>query len=116
MRRNGYCDNIDPGACPVPSSASSAATTPAGCPASRRCPKRRWETYQPPQVTAADSATRVALHDKPLRPDRNLGGYVSPPPTMLTTMKSITALTKTAGSRACRTRPRSARSGSGWPG
>ncbi|PWI20521.1 hypothetical protein DI272_17670 [Streptomyces sp. Act143] len=52
------------------------------------------ETYQPPQVTGADTATREALHDKALRPDRNLGGYVSPPPTMLTTMDSITALTK----------------------
>ncbi|MFJ3800256.1 FtsX-like permease family protein [Streptomyces sp. NPDC090088] len=52
------------------------------------------ETYQAPQVTGADPATRAKLNGRPLRPDRNLGGYVSPPPTMLTTMDSITALTK----------------------
>ncbi|MET8408476.1 FtsX-like permease family protein [Streptomyces sp. NPDC005195] len=52
------------------------------------------ETYQPPQVTGEDKATRTALGDKPLRPDRNLGGYLTPPPTMLTTMDSITALTR----------------------
>ncbi|MET9123364.1 ABC transporter permease [Streptomyces sp. NPDC004528] len=52
------------------------------------------ETYQPPQVTGADAATRTALGNQPLKPDRNLGGYLSPPPTMLTTMDSITALTK----------------------
>ncbi|MFJ3762745.1 FtsX-like permease family protein [Streptomyces sp. NPDC090080] len=52
------------------------------------------ETYQTPQVTGADDATRAKLHGKPLRPDRNLGGYVSPPPTMLTTLDSVTALTK----------------------
>ncbi|MFI6565211.1 FtsX-like permease family protein [Streptomyces sp. NPDC050534] len=52
------------------------------------------ETYQPPQVTGADEATRTTLHGKPLQPDRNLGGYLTPPPTMLTTMDSVTALIK----------------------
>lgn len=51
------------------------------------------ETYQPPQVTGADAAGRAALNGRPLRPDRNLGGYLSPPPTMLTTIDSIPALT-----------------------
>ncbi|MEU1532046.1 ABC transporter permease [Streptomyces fagopyri] len=52
------------------------------------------ETYQSPQVTGADQATRAALNGQSLRPDRNLGGYLTPPPTMLTTMDSITALTR----------------------
>ncbi|MFF4837027.1 FtsX-like permease family protein [Streptomyces sp. NPDC001315] len=52
------------------------------------------ETYRTPQVTGADSGTRAALGGAPLQPDRNLGGYLSRPPTMLTTLDSITALTK----------------------
>ncbi|WP_280879087.1 FtsX-like permease family protein [Streptomyces pseudovenezuelae] len=52
------------------------------------------ETYQAPEVTGADSATRELLDDKPLQPDRNLGGYLSAAPTMLTTLDSITTLTK----------------------
>jgi ABC-type lipoprotein release transport system permease subunit len=51
------------------------------------------ETYQSPQVTGADTASRTALHNQPLRPDRNLGGYLSPPPTLLTTIDSISAFT-----------------------
>jgi putative ABC transport system permease protein len=51
------------------------------------------ETYQSPQVTGADAATRAALHDRPLLPDRNLGGYISQPPTMLTTLSSAAAMT-----------------------
>jgi hypothetical protein len=47
--------------------------------------------YQPPQVTGAAASTRAALHDKPLKPDRNLGGYLSPPPTILTTLDSVSA-------------------------
>ncbi|MFJ4889957.1 FtsX-like permease family protein [Streptomyces sp. NPDC088788] len=52
------------------------------------------ETYQSPQVTGEDRTTRTTLNGRPLRPDRNLGGYLTPPPTMLTTMDSITALTR----------------------
>ncbi|MCW2917717.1 MAG: hypothetical protein JWN52_5785 [Actinomycetia bacterium] len=51
------------------------------------------ETYQSPQVTGADARTRAALHDRPLLPDRNLGGYISQPPTMLTTLSSVAAMT-----------------------
>ncbi|GAB7110716.1 hypothetical protein JCM4814A_90330 [Streptomyces phaeofaciens JCM 4814] len=46
------------------------------------------ETYRSPQVTGADQTSRDALGDRPLRPDRNLGGYLSPPPTLLTTLDS----------------------------
>ncbi|HEY3480952.1 MAG TPA: ABC transporter permease, partial [Streptomyces sp.] len=50
------------------------------------------ETYRPPSVVGA--ATRKALHDAPLHPDRNLGGYLSAPPTLLTTLDSLKVLTK----------------------
>ncbi|SFF17128.1 FtsX-like permease family protein [Actinacidiphila alni] len=51
------------------------------------------ETYRAPRATGADAATRIALHDGPLLPDRNLGGYLSPPPTLLTTLDAASALT-----------------------
>ena len=51
------------------------------------------ETYESPQVTGADAATRAALGGRPLQPDRNLGGYLSQPPTMLTTLSSAAAMT-----------------------
>ena len=52
------------------------------------------ETYRPPSVVGADAATRKALHDAPLRPDRNLGAYLSAPPTLLTGLDSLTAVIK----------------------
>ncbi|MFJ4989536.1 FtsX-like permease family protein [Streptomyces sp. NPDC088732] len=52
------------------------------------------ETYRSPEVTGADKEARTALHDRPLAPDRNLGGYLTAPPTMLTTLDSIPTLTK----------------------
>ncbi|NNN31419.1 ABC transporter permease [Streptomyces sp. S3(2020)] len=51
------------------------------------------ETYRSPQVTGADAASRAALGNQPLRPDRNLGGYLSPPPTLLTTLDSLSVIT-----------------------
>ncbi|MGW2047347.1 FtsX-like permease family protein [Streptomyces sp. NPDC001858] len=51
------------------------------------------ETYRSPQVTGADQTSRSALGNRPLRPDRNLGGYLSPPPTLLTTLDSLSVLT-----------------------
>ncbi|MFJ8113754.1 FtsX-like permease family protein [Streptomyces sp. NPDC096132] len=51
------------------------------------------ETYRSPQVTGADKASREALGNQPLRPDRNLGGYLSPPPTLLTTLDSLDVIT-----------------------
>lgn len=50
------------------------------------------ETYRSPEVTGADAAGRKALGGKPLRPDRNLGGYLTPPPTMLTTLDALPVL------------------------
>ncbi|GAA2796594.1 hypothetical protein GCM10010441_22270 [Kitasatospora paracochleata] len=51
------------------------------------------ETYQSPAVTGADAASRTALGGNPLLPDRNLGGYTSQPPTLLTTLSSLSAFT-----------------------
>ncbi|MER5640567.1 FtsX-like permease family protein [Kitasatospora sp. NPDC002227] len=51
------------------------------------------ETYQSPAVTGADAASRTALGGSPLLPDRNLGGYISQPPTLLTTLSSLSAFT-----------------------
>lgn len=47
------------------------------------------ETYRSPEVVAADDATRELLGDEPLRPDRNLGGYLRQPPALLTNLESI---------------------------
>ncbi|MFJ8535502.1 FtsX-like permease family protein [Streptomyces sp. NPDC093591] len=51
------------------------------------------EIYRSPQLTGADAASRVALGNQPLRPDRNLGGCLSPPPTLLTTLDSLSVIT-----------------------
>lgn len=51
------------------------------------------ESYVPPEVTGADAATVAALHGQPLRPDRNIGGYLAQPPAMLTTLSCVRALT-----------------------
>jgi len=47
------------------------------------------ETFREPRATGADPASRAALHDQPLRPDRDLGGYLQQPPAMLTTLNAI---------------------------
>ncbi|MFD6296069.1 FtsX-like permease family protein [Streptomyces sp. NPDC060235] len=90
----GFCENADYGRLPNPFVRLVGRYDTAELTGFSPLSDTPLETYQAPQVTGADSATRAALHGKPLRPDRNLGGYVSPPPTMLTTMDSITALTK----------------------
>ena len=47
------------------------------------------ETYYPPVVTGATSASRKALNNEPLGPSMNLGGYVSQPPLLLTTLTAL---------------------------
>jgi putative ABC transport system permease protein len=47
--------------------------------------------FQAPQLTAGDSAAAAALHGAPLRPDFNLGGYISQPPLLLTTLAALPA-------------------------
>jgi ABC-type lipoprotein release transport system permease subunit len=45
------------------------------------------ETYYPPQAEPVTANSRTALHNEPLRPTGNLGGYIAQPPFMLTTLK-----------------------------
>jgi ABC-type lipoprotein release transport system permease subunit len=47
------------------------------------------ETYYPPVVTGANAKSRIALGGKALGPTMNLGGYVSQPPLLLTTMTAM---------------------------
>lgn len=44
------------------------------------------ETYEAPEATGADDASRRLLGDKPLRPNGNPAGYLSRPPLVLTTL------------------------------
>lgn len=50
-------------------------------------------SYRPPVVVPADGPSRRALADRPLEPDRNLGGYVAQPPALLTTLSAASAFT-----------------------
>ncbi len=51
------------------------------------------ETYYPPVAMPADAKSKKLLHNKPLLPSMNLGGYLSQPPLMLTTLKAAKAFT-----------------------
>ncbi len=51
------------------------------------------ETYYPPRVLPGDQAARSALGDEPLLPTMNIGGYVSQPPLMLTTLRGLRTFT-----------------------
>lgn len=50
------------------------------------------QTYAPPLVIAADDSSRFALKDLPLGPTANIGGYVSQPAALLTTLSGIQGL------------------------
>ena len=50
------------------------------------------ETYYPPELEPGDGHTRALLHDKPLLPSQNLGGYIAQPPLLLTTLRALPAL------------------------
>jgi ABC-type lipoprotein release transport system permease subunit len=47
------------------------------------------ETYYPPLVQPANAVSRNALGGRPLQPTHNLGGYISQPPLLLTTLKGM---------------------------
>ncbi|HET9874423.1 MAG TPA: ABC transporter permease, partial [Mycobacterium sp.] len=49
------------------------------------------EAYSPPIARPADPASRAALHEHPLAPTKQIGGYLSQPPFMLTTLKAARA-------------------------
>lgn len=90
----GQCEELDFGRAPDPIIHVVGRFDTARLPGFSPLTEAPLETYDPPQVTGEDEATRTTLNDKPMRPDRNLGGYLTPPPTMLTTMDSATALIK----------------------
>lgn len=56
------------------------------------------ETYEPPTAQGADAASRTALGGHPLEPSGNPGGYLSPPPLLLTTLASVPKLLEGGGS------------------
>ncbi|MGW0432496.1 FtsX-like permease family protein [Micromonospora sp. NPDC003197] len=56
------------------------------------------ETYEPPTAQGADAPSRTALGDQPLAPSGNPGGYLSPPPLLLTTLASVPKLLEGGGS------------------
>ena len=47
------------------------------------------ETYQPPSLLPANTAADEALKDNVLEPSQNLGGYIQPPPLLLTNMRGL---------------------------
>jgi putative ABC transport system permease protein len=47
------------------------------------------ETYYPPSLAPGNAAAQQALKGRPLGPSQNLGGYVQPPPLLLTTMGAL---------------------------
>ena len=49
------------------------------------------ETYREPIVTGADADSRMILNEQPLHPDRNIGGYLTQPPALITTLASLDA-------------------------
>lgn len=51
------------------------------------------ETYYPPVAAPGNARTRRLLHGLGLMPDGNLGGYLQPPPLLLTDLKSLPAFT-----------------------
>ncbi|MGI8694656.1 MAG: FtsX-like permease family protein [Geodermatophilaceae bacterium] len=51
------------------------------------------EAYSPPVATAADAATEQVLGGEPYRPSLNVGGYLTEPPFMLTTIDGVHGFT-----------------------
>ncbi|MEU8609558.1 FtsX-like permease family protein, partial [Actinoplanes sp. NPDC048791] len=47
------------------------------------------ETYEAPSAQGADAVSRTALGDRPLLPSGNPGGYLTPPPMLLTSMSVL---------------------------
>jgi putative ABC transport system permease protein len=54
------------------------------------------ETYYPPEVDPGDPAAQAALGGRALLPSMNLGGYLTQPPLLLTTLGVIDRLTNPA--------------------
>jgi putative ABC transport system permease protein len=52
-------------------------------------------SYEPTAAAPATAASRKALHDSDLLPNQNLGGYVSQPADLITTLSALPALQNT---------------------
>lgn len=52
------------------------------------------ETYNPPLAKAADPSSASALGGRALLPNGNLGGYLQPPPLILTTFTALAGMSK----------------------
>jgi ABC-type lipoprotein export system ATPase subunit len=50
-------------------------------------------TYNPPTARPGDARSTRLLHGRDLSPDANIAGYLQSPPLLLTTMRSLPALT-----------------------
>lgn len=50
------------------------------------------ETYAPPVAAPGNAAASRALHGRDLLPSTNLGGYLQPPPLLLTSLTALSAL------------------------
>ncbi|MEU5593006.1 ABC transporter permease [Streptomyces sp. NPDC020298] len=90
---NKSCGSPDSGRAPIPMLRLVGRYDTAKLRGFSALSKVPLETYQSPEVTGADAASRRALGNQPLRPDRNLGGYLGAPPTLLTTLDSVSAFT-----------------------
>lgn len=66
---------------------------PAGAPESGTLNAVPLEAYAPPLVEPADPASKAALGGRPLGPSANVGGYVSQPPALLTTLTAAEGMT-----------------------
>ena len=73
------------------------------------------ETYQPPSAKPLGPKSIRALHGRPLTPTNGFTGYLSEPPTMLTTLTAARALLSRDNFFPTSHAPRSARSGSASP-
>jgi putative ABC transport system permease protein len=51
------------------------------------------ETYAVPNAVGADARSRRLLHDQPLQPTSNLGGYLAQPPLLITTLTAASGMT-----------------------
>lgn len=69
---------------------------PALLPGFSRLSQVPLETYYPPRLQPANTASIRALHGRPLLPTQNIGGYISQPPFVLTTMRGLKAFTNPA--------------------
>jgi putative ABC transport system permease protein len=60
------------------------------------------ETYYPPLLRPVGTASRRALHGRPLAPTQNLGDYIQQPPLILTTIRALPTFYANGTTRAAK--------------